>query len=54
MDSAREWVERELSSIADGDYKDFSDAVFRGGAVAWIWQFGKGCEHGFVGFVVVN
>ncbi|CAE7027892.1 unnamed protein product, partial [Symbiodinium sp. KB8] len=26
------WVERELSSIADGDYKDFSDAVFRGGA----------------------
>jgi len=39
QENYREWVERELSSIADGDYKDFSDAVFRGGAESLLNPF---------------
>lgn len=39
QENYRAWVERELSSIADGDYKDFSDAVFRGGAESLLNPF---------------
>ncbi|CAE7586446.1 SEC1A [Symbiodinium natans] len=35
----REWVERELASIADGDFRDYSDSMFRGGAESLLNPF---------------